>query len=44
MSYNERKILFEEFSSIRKHPMICYVTSIRPNLSVNMHLILLQKL
>ena len=36
MSYTERKKLFEEFSAIRKHPMITYVTSIRPNLSVNM--------
>lgn len=36
MSYTERKILFEQFSSIRNHPMISYVTSIRPNLSVNM--------
>lgn len=36
MSYAERKKLFEEFSTIRKRPMITYVTSIRPNLSVNM--------
>ncbi len=36
MSYAERKKLFEEFSTVRKRPMITYVTSIRPNLSVNM--------
>lgn len=36
MSFTERKILFEKFSAIRNHPMITYVTSIRPNLSINM--------
>lgn len=35
MSYAERKKLFKEFSTIRKRPMITYVTSIRPNRSNN---------
>lgn len=36
MSYVERKNLFDEWNELRNKPIITYVTSIRPNLSVNM--------
>lgn len=36
MSYIERKSLFEKWNKIRNRPIITYITSIRPKLSVNM--------
>ena len=36
MSYIERKELFEKWSNLRNRPIVTYVTSIRPNLSINM--------
>lgn len=36
MSYKERKRLITKIESIRKRPLIAYVTSIRPNLSDSM--------
>ena len=36
MSYHNRKVLFSQWESLRQRPLITYVTSIRPNLSVNM--------
>ena len=36
MSYIERKELFKKWSNLRNRPIVTYVTSIRPNLSINM--------
>ena len=36
MSYCQRKELFGQWIEIRNRPLITYVTSVRPNLSVNM--------
>ena len=36
MSYQERKKIYAEIEKERKHPLIVYVTSIRPNLSASM--------
>ena len=36
MSYQERKELYKKIQEERKHPLIVYVTSIRPNLSSKM--------
>lgn len=36
MSYKDRKNMYSEITRLRNRPLICYVTSIRPNLSCNM--------
>lgn len=35
MGYSERKKLYEEIEKVREHPLITYVTSIRPGVSAN---------
>ena len=36
MSYETRKTLLQRIEEVRNHPLITYVTSIRPGLSGNM--------
>ncbi len=36
MGFGERKLLYDQYETIRRRPLITYVTSIRPNLSAQM--------